>query len=164
MGNGHDKRPSFTWTNNVANTPWERVAQDIKFTRVGLIMMTLHNVQMPSTNRTMFTHQRKDRKEGDGRMWVYFCNTWNPTSLVMDAKTSQTTSWDTVLSLPWAHWKRWISKGSNGWPQMQWDRARIKGWGRPNMVHNAKEKTFEGKYKHGITRWANNQIIALGPT
>jgi len=63
----------------------------------------------------------------------------------MDAKTSQTTSWDVILAPPRAHRKKWIPKGFNVWPQIQWDKTKVKGWGRPNMVHNAKEKTFEGK-------------------
>jgi len=32
----------------------------------------------------------------------------------MDAKTSQTTSWDAILSPPWAHRRRWIPEGFNG--------------------------------------------------
>jgi hypothetical protein len=47
----------------------------------------------------------------------------------MDAKTSQTTSWDIVLSPPWAQRKRWILKGFNSLPHMQWIRPKVKGWG-----------------------------------
>jgi hypothetical protein len=32
---------------------------------------------------------------------------------------------------------------SKGWPQMQCDKPRAKGWGRPNQMHNVIEKTFE---------------------
>lgn len=54
--------------------------------RVGSIMMTWINVQMSSTNITMTTHPWEDSIKGGERMWVYSCNTWNLTSLVMDAK------------------------------------------------------------------------------
>ncbi len=48
--------------------------------------MTLANVQMPSTDKTMLTHQQEDWKEGNGRMWVYSCKTWNSTFLALNAK------------------------------------------------------------------------------
>jgi hypothetical protein len=35
---------------------------------------------------------------------------------------------------------------------MQCIKPKTKGWGRPNLVHNAKEKTFEGRKKHGMIR------------
>jgi hypothetical protein len=45
---------------------------------------------------------------------------------------------------------------------MQCDTTRIKGWGKPNLMHNVMEKTFEGKHKKGTTKQANNQMPTLG--
>jgi len=45
---------------------------------------------------------------------------------------------------------------------MQCVKPRAKGQGRPNMVHNAKEKTSKGRQKYGTTRWTNSQALALG--
>jgi hypothetical protein len=36
--------------------------------------------------------------------------------------------------------------------------------GRPNLVCNVEEKTFEGKQKHGMIGQADNQVLAPGPT
>ncbi len=41
---------------------------------------------------------------------------------------------------------------------MQFETPKIKGWGKtqPNVV----EKTYEGRWKKGMTKWANNQTFA----
>ncbi len=36
-----------------------------------------------------------------------------------------------------------------------------KGWGRPNLVHNTHEKTFEGILKHEMIGWTNSQAFML---
>jgi len=36
---------------------------------------------------------------------------------------------------------------SRGWPQMQCDNPRANGWEKPNLVHIAKEKMYEAKWK-----------------
>jgi hypothetical protein len=43
----------------------------------------------------------------------------------MDTKTSQITSWDAILSPPWAYYKRWIPMGFNGWPQNEIDLVEL---------------------------------------
>jgi len=43
---------------------------------------------------------------------------------------------------------------------MQCDTPRIKGWERPNLVHNLIEKTFESKRKKKMIKQANNQTFA----
>jgi hypothetical protein len=47
---------------------------------------------------------------------------------------------------------------------MQWVKPKVKAWGRPNLIHNVKEKTSKSKQKHGMTRQANSQVPTLGPT
>jgi hypothetical protein len=47
---------------------------------------------------------------------------------------------------------------------MQCDTPRIKRWERFNLIHNALEKTFEGRWGKGMIRQANNQAFTLGPT
>jgi hypothetical protein len=39
-------------------------------------------------------------------------------------------------------------------------RPRAKEWGKPNLVCNIREKTFEGKRKHGMTKQINSQAFA----
>jgi hypothetical protein len=94
-------------------------------------------------------------------MWVCSHKMWNPASLTMDTKASWMALWDAILSPPWVQWRRWIPMGFNRWPQMQCVKPKTKGWGRPNMVHNTQEKTFEGKWKHEMIRWANSQASVL---
>jgi hypothetical protein len=39
-----------------------------------------------------------------------------------------------------------------GWPQMHQINLKIKGWGRPNLMHNVEDKTFETKQNDEMTR------------
>jgi hypothetical protein len=39
--------------------------------------------------------------------------------------------------------------------------VRVKGWGKPNLVHNANKKISKVKQKGGMIRWANNQTQDL---
>jgi hypothetical protein len=40
---------------------------------------------------------------------------------------------------------------------MQCVKPKARRWWRPHLIRNTKEKTFEGKRKHGMTRRAINQ-------
>ncbi len=44
---------------------------------------------------------------------------------------------------------------------MQWVTLKIKGWGRPNLVRNTKEKNLKTKEKCGMIGWANPCISCL---
>jgi hypothetical protein len=122
------------------------------------------NVQMPSTKTIMLTHIDINYKVGCKRTWVRSCKMWNPTSFVLDAKASHSESWETIFSPPWAQWKKWILLGSKGWPQMQCNKPRAKGWGRPNWMHNVVKLFFEINWKKMIIDWTDNHIPTLGPT
>jgi hypothetical protein len=37
--------------------------------------------------------------------------------------------------------------GSTDWTQMQWVILKARRWGRPNLIHNAEEKTSKDKQK-----------------
>jgi hypothetical protein len=111
---------------------------------------------------TMLIRQHVDWIIGDRRTWVYSHKIWNLTSLVIDAKTSRLTSWEVVLSPSHAQRKRWIPIGSKGWSQMQCDKLRFKGWGKPHWMRNILKKTSKVNRKR-ITRWIDNQAPTPGP-
>ncbi len=113
------------------------------------------------STRCQFTNEKTKRK-GGGRTWVYSHETWNLAFLAMEVKTFRITSWDVVDSPPWEQWKRWVPTEFKGWPQMQWVISKTNGWGRPNLVPKAKEKTSKSKQKGGMTKWANSQAFAFG--
>jgi hypothetical protein len=114
----HDKEKSFAWIMIIVATPPERTVHDTKSTQVGLAMTTSANMQTPSTINTMSICQREDCKGGGGRTWVCFCETWNPTFLMMVTKRIHTTSCEAIFSPPCTQWKRWIPVGSKAWLQM----------------------------------------------
>jgi len=41
---------------------------------------------------------------------------------------------------------------------MQCDNPTLRGWGRPNLVCNVKDKTSESKWKHVITKQADSTL------
>jgi hypothetical protein len=45
---------------------------------------------------------------------------------------------------------------------MQCVKPIAKGWGKPNKVNNAKEKTYEGKWKHGMIGRVDSQAFTPG--
>jgi hypothetical protein len=47
---------------------------------------------------------------------------------------------------------------------MQCIKLRAKRWGKLNLVYNTKEKTFEGKRKHGMTGQTISQTSIPDPT
>jgi hypothetical protein len=46
---------------------------------------------------------------------------------------------------------------------MHCDNPKANGWERANLVRIVEKKTFEAKRKKKMTRWANNQVLVLGP-
>jgi hypothetical protein len=51
----------------------------------------------------------------------------------------------------------WIPMGHNGWPKVQCIKLRTKGWGRPKLFYNTKEKNI---LRHKKT-WDDNVNIQL---
>ncbi len=68
-------------------------------------------------------------------------------SLTMDAQVFWMASWDAILSPSLVQQGRWIPMGSTDWTQMQWVILKARRWGRPNLIHNAEEKTSKDKQK-----------------
>ncbi len=139
--NLHDKREkhvqwvtvmikSFLHLNNhYCNHPMGKNCMWYQFVRVKSTMTIVTNVRIPPNDRTMLTCQQKDFKKDDEKTSICSCKIWNFTSLAMDVNASRTTSWNAILSPPWAQQRRWIPTGSNGWPHKQWVRPKVKGWG-----------------------------------
>jgi len=46
---------------------------------------------------------------------------------------------------------------------MQWVTLKANGWGMPNLVHKAEEKTSKGWWKGGMIKQAKSQALAPGP-
>jgi hypothetical protein len=62
--------------------------------------------------------------------------------------------------------KKWFLVAPKGWQQMYWVNLKAKGWGKPNLEHNAKEKTSKVKQKDGLIRQTKSQASTpdLGKT
>lgn len=65
---------------------------------------------------------------------------------MMEMKASKTTSWDAVHTPPWEQQKKDKSLlDLKGQSQMYLINPKTKRWRTPNLVLQAKEKTFETK-------------------
>ncbi len=42
---------------------------------------------------------------------------------------------------------------------MHWKKTRVARWGKPNLVHNVKEKMSKAVLKEGMTKLAKNQAF-----
>jgi hypothetical protein len=103
-----------------------------------------------------------NKKEGIENRLVCSCITWNLVSLVMEAKASQMTSLNAILSPSWEQWRRWVPSRSKGCPQMQWINPRAIGWGMVNLVHNTRETTSKAKWKDRVIGWTKSHAFTLG--
>jgi hypothetical protein len=101
---------------------------------VGLAMITLAKVRMPSWVSTMLTHQQKELNVVEKNTCNCFRPTWKPTSRAMVAKVLQIVSWVLVRSLPLAQSKRWIPIGSM---------LAIDRWGSPSRIRHVVKKIGE---------------------
>jgi len=52
---------------------------------------------------------------------------------------------------------------SKGWTQMQCDKPKVKGWGRPNLMRIIIEKMFEGNQENGSLRRQTIVYLHLAP-
>jgi hypothetical protein len=64
------------------------------------------------------------------------------------------------FSSPWKQWRWWFPTRSRRWSLMQWINPKTKGWGRPNLVCNVEEKTFE---PNGKMEWSSEKKLCTHP-
>jgi hypothetical protein len=127
---------------------------------MGLMMMST-NIWTPSIESTMLTHQHVNWRVGGKRTWVFSQRMWKPASLMINTKASRTTSWEVVLSPPWAQQRKWIPIRFKSWPQMQCDKQRLRGKGGPTKCTMQWTKLLKS-IKKGIIEWTNNHTPTLG--
>jgi hypothetical protein len=91
-----DKKISFSWTSIIVTTPQDETTHKTNFVQLGStttwLMYRCHQLITQCQPNT-----EKNWKAGDGKTWICLCKMWNLASFVMEAKASQTTSWDAVV-------------------------------------------------------------------
>jgi hypothetical protein len=117
-------------------------------------MITFAKMWIPSIVNIISIHCHDDWRDGIGEICVYLCKTWNPISLTMEVKESQTTLCVVMHYLPWTQRSRCIPIGSMAWPHMHWKKPWAVGWGRPNLVCNYEEKMLKTILKN---KWLGGQ-------
>lgn len=138
-------------------TLWNKVVHKTKFVYMGLVMMMLFDIRMPSTKTPMLTCWHVDWRVSDRRTWICLCKMWNLTFLAINTKASCTTSWETIFFSTMGTTKKMNPHKVQRLTQMQCDKPRFKGWGKFNWVCNVVEKTCKINWKRRIVRQVENQ-------